>query len=465
MLELCRLSLFLYRYMVFGTDGIRGLVNKYPMIPEILTRIGMLLPKIICPEIKSPKVLIAKDTRLSGYMIEPALVSGLISAGVDVTLVGPMPTNAASMLIPSLRCDFGIMITASHNPYYDNGLKIFYHDGYKISNETEEMIHAALIALEIAGAPNCTKYREYLSSTTGKAARLKDAHGRYIEHVKGSFPKNYNLNNIRIVVDCANGAAYKIAPMILWELGANVINIGCEPNGTNINENCGSIHPQAMADKVIETRADIGVAFDGDGDRITVCDENGCIIDSNHIIGFLTRYIADKGELNESAIVTTELANTGLIQYMNSMNIDVFSTKVGDKYIIEKMREKNIIFGGEPSGHMIFKNYTNNSDGIIAALQILSAILYFSCKTSEISTAFKLFPSTLLSIPAGSSAMNEEIIGNVQKLCDKFPNNRIIIRKSGTENVIRILIESRTNEELDIVIEEVMAKINSTSHI
>ncbi|AIF81790.1 phosphoglucosamine mutase [endosymbiont of Acanthamoeba sp. UWC8] len=353
---------------LFGTDGIRGTANQYPMTAEIAMKFGMAAGTYYKKPGHRNRVVIAKDTRLSGYLIEPALTSGFISVGVDVILVGPMPTPAVSMLIRSLRADLGVMISASHNPYFDNGLKLFDSKGFKLSDECEDKIQEMILNANI---------NRYLVPPIdlGRAKRLDDAPGRYIEHVKNSFNKENNLSGLRIVVDGANGSAYHLAPTILWELGAEVVSIGTEPNGFNINEACGSTHPETLSKKVVETRADIGIALDGDADRVVIVDDKGHIISGDHVIGLIALHLHNRKRLNNDMVVVTQMSNGALDEYLKSHNINTIRTKVGDRYVFDAMRKNNCNLGGEQSGHVILSNYSTTGDGIVAALQVLSLLV------------------------------------------------------------------------------------------
>ncbi len=451
---------------LFGTDGIRGTVNRYPMNAEVALKFGMASGIYLQQKDSSSialsqphrwRAIIAKDTRLSGYLIEPALTSGLTAVGVDVTLVGPMPTPAVPMLIKSLRADFGIMITASHNPYYDNGLKLFDRYGFKLSDYCEQKIQELILGNE--GIESNHSFEQLLSTPDklGRASRLDDAPGRYIEYVKGSFPKNYNLSGLRIVLDCANGSAYKIAPTILWELGAEVIEINSEPNGLNINENCGSSHPAGLSNKVSDTRADIGIAFDGDGDRILVCDEYGNVIPGDYVIALIASYLKDINSLNSNGIVATYLSNGALEKYLNRLDIKLHVTKVGDRYVAEEMRKHNCNFGGEQSGHIILGDYNTTGDGIMAALQILAAMKYRQQKASELFKLFTLNPQINSNIPftQHNPLEQENVLEDIEKIRLENKDVKILVRKSGTEKVVRIMVEGEESKEIKHIAENI----------
>ncbi len=443
--------------MLFGTDGIRGTINKYPMLPnEILNfsiAIGNMLQKIVESRHEKgykPKVIIAKDTRLSGYVIESALTAGLAAAGVNVTLVGPMPTASVPMLIKSIRADLGIMITASHNPFYDNGLKIFDEQGYKISGKREMALQEIILSQE--------GLKLALPQQLGKVNRLEDVRGRYIEYVKSCFPKNLNLEGIRVAVDCANGAAYRIAPNIFWELGAEVVNVGCEPNGININEGCGSIHPGLLSAKVIETRSNIGIALDGDGDRLLVCDEMGKVVHGDHIIAIIAEMLKRKNKLRGDGVIITHVSNSGLENYLDSIGLRTYRSDVGDKNVAYLMREKCCNFGGETSGHIILSDYTSTGDGIIAALQILAFLKESIRVASDVFHPFELIPQRSISLTPPSDLNpldNKEIVEVLEKVKSENQDVRVIIRKSGTENLIRVMVEGSDERKVDLVIDRI----------
>lgn len=484
---------------LFGTDGVRGKVNTNNMNADFALKFGMAVGTYFINSISDFKndivknntkkseiirVIIAKDTRLSGYMIETAITSGLLSIGIDVILVGPMPTPSLPMLIHSLRADFGIMITASHNPYYDNGMKIFNSEGYKINSDEQKAIRNIMI--EESTKQSNIQFENYLATPEylGKARRLEDAMGRYIEYVKSVYDRKRKLSGLRIILDCANGAAYKIAPMVFWELGAEVITINCEPNGININEKCGSMYPEELGKKVVENNASIGIAFDGDADRLLVCDENGKVIPGDLIIGVITEYMHRTKTLKGDGIVVTHASNHGLIQYVENLGLKVWITKIGDQYVCEEMIKRDCNFGGEQSGHLIFREYTSTGDGIIAALQLINAIFYNQndikyndvkqkinnvkindIKISNVFNAFKLLPQITRNIKYnGQNPLDIKIINEkINDIIAKNLNMRFIVRKSGTENVIRVMIEGSDDKTIFAVansIENVIKQSN-----
>ncbi|MDJ1305065.1 MAG: phosphoglucosamine mutase [Candidatus Midichloria sp.] len=422
---------------LFGTDGIRGLVNQHPITPEVILKFGIAAGIYFSKPGQRSKVLIAKDTRLSGYLIEPALTSGLVSVGVDVILLGPMPTPALAMLIKSLRADFGIMISASHNPYYDNGLKLFDSNSNKLSDKCEIEIQNLILSSEL-------KNNLAAPDKLGRVARLDDALGRYIEYVKNSFLKHKTLSGLRIVIDCANGSAYKLAPTILWELGAEVISIGCEPNGFNINENCGSTYPLTLSQKVMETRADIGIALDGDADRVVICDEKGEVISGDHLIAAIALYMHQAGSL-KSGVVVTQISNTALDDFLAQHGVAVYRSKVGDRYVAAEMRKRECNLGGEQSGHIIISDYSTAGDGVIAALQVLSLLVQSEKKASYIGKMFSLNPQVAKNIKfTGTSPLEDQrVLSSIKKIQSDNKDLQIIVRKSGTERLLRVMVEGK----------------------
>ncbi|MSO13848.1 phosphoglucosamine mutase [Rickettsiales endosymbiont of Trichoplax sp. H2] len=439
---------------IFGTDGIRGTVNSFPVTADMALKIGTAIGISIDAKNVSRRVVIAKDTRLSGYMIEPAITSGLISTGADVILVGPMPTPSVPILIKSLRADFGIMITASHNPYHDNGFKLFNKDGYKLDLLSREKIEKIVFSEKLVdGLAEPSKL--------GRAKRLDDAPGRYIEFVKKAFPKNSTLSGIKIVLDCANGSAYNLAPTILWELGAEVIKLSCDPNGFNINDNCGSMHPENLCKKVVETKSDIGIALDGDSDRIVICDENGNIIPGEYIIAMIAQYLKISNKLKGDAVVVTKVTNLALEEYLQSIKVKTIYSEVGDIKVHELMVKNGLNFGGEESGHIIFSDYSNTGDGIISALQILAIMIKNGKKLSDIANIFKLNPQIKSNIKfKNQNPLNkEEVNKSINNIIKYNANLKIVVRKSGTEKLIRILVEGKDKSKINKVHDEIIKSI------
>ncbi len=442
----------------FGTDGIRGTANKFPMTAEIALKVGMAVGAKFTNGDHRHRVAIGKDTRLSGYVIEPALTAGLASVGMDVFLVGPVPTPAVSMLTRSIRADIGIMISASHNPYCDNGIKIFTRDGHKLSDQLEKEIEA-LIEGDIT--PHLAK-----SENFGRVKRLDDASNRYIEYVKNSFPKDKTLTGLKIVVDCANGASYNIAPKIFWELGAEVVAIGIEPDGFNINEKCGSTHPEALRKKVVEEKAHIGIALDGDADRLLVVDEKGNAIDGDKLIALIAEKLHNDGNLKKDTVVITQMSNLALENYLSYIGVSTVRAQVGDRYVLEEMRKNGYNFGGEQSGHIVLSDYSSTGDGLIAALQVLSVLCDSKKPASEILNLFELFPQILKNTKFDQGKKNPLEEKSVQdfikeKESELAESGRILVRKSGTENLIRVMVEGQSKAQIERIADEIIEKVNS----
>jgi phosphoglucosamine mutase len=446
---------------IFGTDGIRGAVNVYPITPAFFVKLGNAIGYKIYNKAKilgtqKPRIIIGKDTRLSGYMIESALLSGLVSSGVDVILTGPLPTPAISMLTISMRADAAIMITASHNPFYDNGVKIFNNLGSKISKQEQDEIELLLKEEDIS---------KFLVNSIdfGKARRVDDVVGRYIEFVKSTFPKNIDLKGIKIAIDCANGAAYKIAPEIFWELGANVVSFNTNPNGININLDCGSTHKEVISAKVKECGADIGISLDGDADRILISDENGEIIDGNHIIGIIAKSFLSKGLLKSKTVVSTIIANMGLEVYLNSIGLELLRTKVGDSFVSQVMSETHCNLGGEPSGHIIINDYCKTGDAIIASLQVLAVMMESKIKASQLSKIFTKTDNLEENLPLKNLSFNESLIAPaIDNIIKQFANAKlnIVVRKSGTENILRFFVDGNLpKKDLEFIMLELKNRI------
>jgi phosphoglucosamine mutase len=405
------------------------------------------------------RVVIAKDTRLSGYMLEPALAAGFIAMGLDVIMVGPLPTPAVAMLVKSLRADLGVMISASHNPYEDNGIKLFGPDGYKLSDAVEEIIES-LVERDLSGtlAP---------ASQLGKALRMEDASGRYIEYVKSSFPRGLTLDGLKIVVDCAHGAAYKVAPRVLAELGADVIPLGVEPNGKNINENCGAVAPQAMQEAVVLHAADIGIALDGDADRLIVADEQGRRIDGDQIMALVTRNLAEAGTLKGGGLVATIMSNLGLERFLNGIGLQLARTPVGDRYVVEHMRANGYNVGGEQSGHIVLSDLSTTGDGLIAALQVLACVKQRERPASEILALFEPLPQILKSVrySTGQPLEHRMVIRCIADAEARLAGSgRLSVRKSGTEPVIRVMAEGEDEGMVAEVVDAICVAIADAGH-
>jgi len=421
---------------IFGTDGVRGLANEGAMTPAGILRLGMAVGRVFKNGQHRHRVVIGKDTRLSGYMIEPALTAGFTASGMDVFLLGPLPTPAMAMLTRSLRADLGVMISASHNPYHDNGVKFFGPDGYKLSDDTELKIERLMKDGLDAGLA--------ASADLGRVKRIDNAGARYIEYAKSAFPRRFSLGGLRIVIDCANGAGYKVAPTVLWELGADVKAIGVEPNGFNINRQCGSTSTKQMQDAVLEYRADIGVALDGDADRVIICDEKGRIVDGDQILALIAKYWKKRGALKGGGVVSTVMSNLGLERFLEGENLSLERTKVGDRYVVEAMRAKGMNLGGEPSGHVILSDFATTGDGLITALQVLAVVAAEGREVSEICRNFDPYPQLLENVrfTGGDPLGDAGVIAAVKAGEDKFgKKGRLVIRKSGTEPLIRVMGE------------------------
>ncbi|HEX3809212.1 MAG TPA: phosphoglucosamine mutase [Rhizomicrobium sp.] len=422
---------------LFGTDGIRGRANSFPMTPEIAMKAGMAAGRLFMRGDHRHRVVIGKDTRLSGYMIEPALVAGFTSVGMDVFQFGPLPTPAVAMLVRSLRADLGVMISASHNAFQDNGIKFFGPDGHKLSDAREIEIEKMMMSGLEDGLVQPVDL--------GRAKRIDDSQARYIEYAKRTFPRHLRLDGLRIVIDCANGAAYKVAPEVLWELGADIVPIGVEPNGFNINSDCGSTAPDAMIAKVREMRADFGIALDGDADRVLMTDENGRIIDGDQILALMARSWTKAGTLKGDGVVGTVMSNAGLDRYLQGMNLKLARSAVGDRYVIEEMKKGGFNIGGEQSGHIILSDFGTTGDGLVAALQVLAVLAGENRPASEAAHLYEPLPQELRNVryKAGGSPLSDARVTALIKDCEARlnGNGRILIRKSGTEPVIRVMAE------------------------
>ncbi len=421
---------------LFGTDGIRGTVNKDKVTALMAVNLAMAAGEYFYGRagIKRSRVLIGKDTRLSGYMLEPALVAGFTSVGLDSITTGPLPTPAIAHLTRVLRCDLGVMISASHNPYEDNGLKLFGADGFKLNDEVENEIQSRMI-----NGPILAK-----SENLGRARRMEDAIGRYSEFVKQVLPKSEDLTSMKVVLDCSNGASYKVGPEVLFELGADSVIIGVEPNGKNINLDCGAMHPEKMAKITRQEGADLGVALDGDADRVIFSDENGEIINGDQIIAVLAREMQKNNELSDNQVVGTLMSNLGLENYLNTLNIYLHRTNVGDRYILDKMIKSNSKLGGEPSGHILLSDFAKTGDGLLTAIKILSLLKKSGLKASEFLRPFNPIPQSVKNLKNidKNVLLNQNIISLVEKQQEELgKKGRILLRPSGTEDLIRIMVE------------------------
>lgn len=436
----------------FGTDGIRGRVNDAPMTAEIAMRVGQAAGAHFLRGDHRHRVVIGKDTRLSGYMMESAMVAGFTSVGMDVVLLGPMPTPAVAMLTRSMRADLGVMISASHNPFVDNGIKLFGPDGYKLSDKAERSIERRL-----GKEPKLAK-----AEMVGRAKRIDDARGRYVHFAKSTLPDQLRLDGLKIVIDCANGAAYHVAPDALWELGADVIPLGVRPDGTNINHQCGSTHPAMLQETVVASGADIGLALDGDADRLIVVDETGKVIDGDQLMALIAIEHKRRGLLKGKAVVATVMSNLGLERRLRKERIDLVRTKVGDRYVLEEMRSRGCNVGGEQSGHIILTDHATTGDGLVAGLQILAAMVDSGRKASELLNQFEAVPQLLKNVryekgePLDDARVIKKIATAERQLDGK---GRLVIRKSGTEPLIRVMAEGDDMSEVQTIVDDICAAV------
>jgi phosphoglucosamine mutase len=438
----------------FGTDGIRGRTNEAYMTAAMAQRIGQAAGAHFLRGDHRHRVVIGKDTRLSGYMMETALISGFTSVGMDVVMVGPVPTPAVAMLTRSMRADLGVMISASHNPYVDNGIKLFGPDGYKLSDRDEAAIERLLET-----APKLVE-----PPLIGRAKKIEDARGRYIHFAKATFPEELRLDGLRIVVDCANGAAYQVAPSALWELGADVIAMGVNPNGTNINDGCGSTAPAALQARVIEEQAHIGIALDGDADRLIVVDEQGRIVDGDQLMAVIAISWARRGMLEGDGVVATVMSNLGLERFLESNGLEMVRTQVGDRYVLEAMRERGFNVGGEQSGHIILSDYSTTGDGLIAALQILACLVEEGRPASELLHQFDPLPQLLKNVRFGGGApLETDGVKSAIALAEEklAGTGRLVIRKSGTEPLIRVMAEGEDEALVEEVVDSICAAVKA----
>lgn len=445
----------------FGTDGIRGRANTYPMTADVALKVAMATARVMKrgmddADSSHSRVVIGKDTRLSCYMLEQAMTSGFLAMGMDVVLTGPIPTPAIAMLTRSLRADIGVVISASHNPFEDNGIKLFGHDGYKLPDTVEREIEEWI---------DNPRLMEQLPEPgqVGRASRMDDAVGRYVEFAKSSFPRKLNLSGLKIVVDCANGAAYRVAPMTLWELEAEVVVIGNTPNGKNINKECGATATQTLQKKVIEERADLGIALDGDADRLIMVNEKGERVDGDQLIALLATRLKDKGFLNHNAVVTTVMSNLGMERYLASKNVSMMRTAVGDRYVVEKMREGNYSLGGEQSGHIVLSHFGTTGDGLIAALQVLAIIKEQGKPASEVLHVFEPVPQILKNVrfDKESKPLEQKLVQDAIGEAETRLNGsgRLLVRPSGTEPVIRIMAEGDDAVMVETIVDNLCAVI------
>ena len=442
----------------FGTDGIRGEANTEPMTAATALRVGMAAGRYFTRGTHRHRVLIGKDTRLSGYMLEPALVAGFTAVGMDVILVGPMPTPAVAMLTRSLRADLGVMISASHNPFADNGIKLFGPDGYKLSDEAEATIETLMDGergLQLVGPERL-----------GRAQRLDDVHGRYVEFAKSTLPKGLRLDGRKIVIDCANGAAYRVAPAVLWELGADVVPIGVKPDGFNINRDCGSTATAAMCRAVVEHGADLGIALDGDADRVILADESGHVVDGDQLIAVVTGEWARAGTLRGGGAVATVMSNFGLERHLAGLGLMLVRTQVGDRYVVEHMREQGYNIGGEQSGHLILSDFTTTGDGLIAALQVLAVVAQHDRPMSEVCHRFEPLPQVLINVPTADRASGDtpEVTKAITEAEARLgKDGRVLVRRSGTQPLVRVMVEGEDEAVIRSLADEIARAIQGSS--
>ncbi|WP_213318126.1 phosphoglucosamine mutase [Chlamydiifrater volucris] len=432
---------------LFGTDGVRGRANYHPMTVETTVLLGKAVAGVLKSNKPSgrQKVVIGKDTRLSGYMFESALVAGLTSMGIETLVLGPIPTPGVAFITRAYRADAGIMISASHNPYQDNGIKIFSSEGFKITDSVESRIEAMVTNGAFEDLPG--------DHAVGKSKRVVDALGRYIEFAKATFPKGSTLKGLKVVLDCAHGAAYRVAPYVFEELDAEVICLGCEPTGTNINSQCGALHPSVIQKAVIEYKADVGIALDGDGDRVIMVDEKGHIVDGDVILAVCAHDLKKKGILSGDRVVATVMTNFGVLQYLEKLGIDLILSPVGDRHVLQHMRENNVSLGGEQSGHLIFLDYNTTGDGIVSALQVLKIMTESESTLSDLTAPVCKSPQTLINIPIREKVPIEDMPEVIEAIKDVEStlggSGKVLVRYSGTENVCRVMVEGTKKHQVD----------------
>jgi len=433
-------------FKIFGTDGVRGHANNYPMLPEVALALGKAIGKLFNKRVGKARVVIGKDTRLSCYIFENALIAGLCSMGVDTLMVGPLPTPGVAFITRAYRADAGIVISASHNPYYDNGIKIFDAQGFKLPDDWEDEMEKII-------ANNDFQDSLPKDSDIGKNTKIIDADGRYIEFVKSTFPRRMSLENLSIVLDCANGAGYKVAPLVFRELDAKVYTYGVHPNGLNINQGCGSMHPESVQKAVLENRADVGISLDGDADRIIMVDEKAQIVDGDVLLAICARDMHKKGMLKNNRVVGTVMSNLGFIKGLEDLGIEFIKSPVGDRYVIQDMLKHDAVLGGEQSGHLIFLDHNTTGDGIVAALQVLRIMIETDSKLSDLSSFFKRYPQTLVNVKI-SSKPPLETLSNIQESIKRVENElgssgRVLVRYSGTEDICRVMVEGTKQTQVE----------------
>jgi len=440
----------------FGTDGIRGLTNSKVMSAEMAMKVGMAAGAHFVRGDHRHRVVVGKDTRLSGYMLEDALVAGFTSVGMDVVQIGPMPTPAVAMLTRSMRADLGVMISASHNPYQDNGIKLFGPDGYKLSDADEHAIEALIEGTAVLAAPD----------KIGRARRVEDARGRYIHFAKSCFPEELRLDGLKIVIDCAHGAAYNVAPSALWELGADIIPIGVTPNGTNINDKCGSTHPELLQETVVASGANIGIALDGDADRLIIVDEHGRVVDGDQIMALIGASWARGGTLKGGGVVATVMSNLGLERFLQGQGLTLERTAVGDRYVLERMRSGGFNVGGEQSGHMILSDYGTTGDGLVAALQVLAELVRTGKAASDVLHQFEPVPQLLKNVRfSGGKPLEADSVKRIiaDAEAELYGSGRLVIRPSGTEPVIRVMAEGDDATQVESVVDRICDAVKAAA--
>jgi phosphoglucosamine mutase len=444
------------RPRLFGTDGVRGTANVWPMTAEVALQLGQAVAHVFRGGRGSHRILIGKDTRLSGYMFEDALAAGVCSMGVDVIQVGPMPTPAMAFLTTDMRCDAGVMISASHNPYHDNGIKFFAHDGFKLPDELEARIEDLIASGELERV-------RASADEIGRARRIDDAAGRYVVFLKKTFPLELTLDGLRVVLDCANGAAYKVGPLALSELGAEVFPIGIEPNGRNINRDCGSLHPERLAAKVQELRADVGIAVDGDADRVVIVTERGEVVDGDALLALCARDLHERGKLRGGGVVATVMSNLGLERALAELGLELVRTQVGDRYVVEEMRRSGYNLGGEQSGHVVFLDHNTTGDGLLTALQVLGIQRRKERPLSELVQGIERFPQVLLNIAVAEKRPIEDLPELVRRIrqveTELAGRGRVLIRYSGTERKARIMVEGDDEERVRAYADDLAATL------
>jgi phosphoglucosamine mutase len=444
------------RPRLFGTDGIRGTANVEPMTSETVLRIGRAIAHVVKNGPRRHKIIIGKDTRLSGYMVESALTSGICSMGVDVLLIGPLPTPGIAFLTRSMRADAGVVISASHNPFQDNGIKFFGNNGFKLPDDVEREVEHLVIGDSI-------EHLRPTAAEVGKAFRIDDALGRYNVFLKSTFPKHLTLDGLRIVIDCANGAAYRVGPEVLAELGADVVELGVEPDGENINLDCGALHPQKLAAEVRAQDADVGIALDGDGDRVIFVDENGEVVDGDEILAMVGTDLARKGRLPNDGVVATVMSNIGLDVALRDHGVRLVRVKVGDRFVVEEMVRGGFALGGEQSGHIVFLEHGTTGDGLVTALSVLALIVESGKKLSELRQVMRRFPQVLVNVPVKerrdleSLPALQKVIAHVSKQLGK--RGRVLVRYSGTEALVRVMVEGEQPGQVERFVEEIAATV------